>query len=293
MLANVLLIVFLSIFVLTALLTLASLPGWITIPDKYRSQLFKALLLEVVGAIIILFSSEILNKKEQTFELNDMSKSKNWIAWDLDEGKFFQPTIVLNEKLSDGTYNTLETSTFGLDTRTAKELILNQKLSIKYIDEDEIYQIQKDSMHSFGKILKKNLKASSFFNKLNKISLENLSRLDLVKDTTTYSTWKITRALDKEKFPFSIEVVDTSIGTIYKILQYDLNTGKLILKYTSAIDPSIIDRGNSKPIHFYKVGYNYYLIYLSTIDNIGKDKYGNRKKKKFQFTVLKLEPDIK
>ena len=183
MLTNILLIVFLSIFVLTALLTLASLPGWIEIPEKYRSQLFKALLLEVVGAVIILFSSEILNKKELVLELEDRSKSKNWIALDLDEGAFFQPTIALKEKISDGQYENLKESTFGQQIKTAKELLLNQKLSIKYIDEDEVYQIQKDSIHAFGKILKQNLKASNFFNKLNDINLGNLSRAEFTKDT--------------------------------------------------------------------------------------------------------------
>jgi hypothetical protein len=55
--AQVLWIMFLSIFGLTALLTLASLPDWITIPEWYRKKLFVALLLQVVGAVIILFKN--------------------------------------------------------------------------------------------------------------------------------------------------------------------------------------------------------------------------------------------
>jgi hypothetical protein len=53
--ATVLWIMFLSIFGLTAILTLASLPDWITIPEWYRKKLFVALILQVVGAVIILF----------------------------------------------------------------------------------------------------------------------------------------------------------------------------------------------------------------------------------------------
>lgn len=47
---------FLAIFALTAILTLASLPGWINIPEWYRKKLFIALVLEVVGAVIMLFN---------------------------------------------------------------------------------------------------------------------------------------------------------------------------------------------------------------------------------------------
>ncbi len=42
---------FLVIFIATAILTLASLPGWIRIPEKYRSRLFAALLLQVIGSV--------------------------------------------------------------------------------------------------------------------------------------------------------------------------------------------------------------------------------------------------
>ena len=56
---------FFSIFGLTAVLTILSLPGWIPIPEWYRQKLFVALLLEVVAAVLILFRHEILNMREQ------------------------------------------------------------------------------------------------------------------------------------------------------------------------------------------------------------------------------------
>jgi|GEM_PF-5837311 len=56
--------VFLVIFVLTAALTLASIPGWIEIPEEYRKTLFKSLLLEVVGAIVVLFTQSYIPVNE-------------------------------------------------------------------------------------------------------------------------------------------------------------------------------------------------------------------------------------
>src|SRR3954452_11405487 len=49
---NYFLATFLAIFIVTAALTLASLPGWIRIPETYRSKLFTALLLQVVGSVV-------------------------------------------------------------------------------------------------------------------------------------------------------------------------------------------------------------------------------------------------
>jgi hypothetical protein len=43
---------FLSIFIVTAIISLASLPGWLKIEEPYRKVLFRALLLEVVACVI-------------------------------------------------------------------------------------------------------------------------------------------------------------------------------------------------------------------------------------------------
>lgn len=60
--ADTLLYVFIGIFVLTALLTLLSLPNWINIGEWYRKKLFLALIIEVV-AIVLFIGKEMLEQK--------------------------------------------------------------------------------------------------------------------------------------------------------------------------------------------------------------------------------------
>ncbi|MDL2252066.1 hypothetical protein LJC12_04370 [Odoribacter sp. OttesenSCG-928-J03] len=56
--------VFLSIFALTAILTVLSIPDWIKIPEWYKKKLFAALILEVIGAILLSYPTIAeLNKK--------------------------------------------------------------------------------------------------------------------------------------------------------------------------------------------------------------------------------------
>jgi hypothetical protein len=44
--------IFIIIFIATAVIALASLPGWIRIPDYYRKKLFALLVLEVIGCVV-------------------------------------------------------------------------------------------------------------------------------------------------------------------------------------------------------------------------------------------------
>lgn len=59
MLFNAFLCTFLVIFIATSALTLASLPGWIRIPDSFRNKLFAALILQVIGCVIAFVSAGI------------------------------------------------------------------------------------------------------------------------------------------------------------------------------------------------------------------------------------------
>jgi hypothetical protein len=60
--AKVLFYVFLSIFVATAIITLLGIVGCVTIKEGYLNKLFYSLIVEVIGGIVALFKSEILNK---------------------------------------------------------------------------------------------------------------------------------------------------------------------------------------------------------------------------------------
>ena len=61
MIENILIYIFLAIFVLTAIITLCSLPGWIDIGEWYKKKLFLALILEVVGCIVLMFRNGVIN----------------------------------------------------------------------------------------------------------------------------------------------------------------------------------------------------------------------------------------
>ena len=49
---DILFFVFIGIFILTALLTLLSLPGWVKLDEWYQKKLFLALIIEVVCVVI-------------------------------------------------------------------------------------------------------------------------------------------------------------------------------------------------------------------------------------------------
>ncbi len=84
--ASILFFTFLIIFIATAILTLASLPEWIKIPDKYRKVLFTTLIVEVVGCVIILFKSTVIGEHK-------IFPDKNWFAIEAHTGKILNPFI--------------------------------------------------------------------------------------------------------------------------------------------------------------------------------------------------------
>ncbi|MDB5087408.1 MAG: hypothetical protein JWR09_1402 [Mucilaginibacter sp.] len=72
--SKILFYVFISIFSATALITLLGIIGWLNIKEGYLNKLFYSLIVEVIGGIIALFKSEILNKPKKVklrFDIDD------------------------------------------------------------------------------------------------------------------------------------------------------------------------------------------------------------------------------
>jgi hypothetical protein len=74
--AKVLFYVFISIFVLTAIITLLGIAGsgLVTIKEGYLNKLFYSLVVEVIGGIVALFKLEILKKQGKVklrFQIED------------------------------------------------------------------------------------------------------------------------------------------------------------------------------------------------------------------------------
>jgi len=63
--AKTLFIVFISIFCISAIVTLLGIVGYVNIKEGYLNKLFYSLIVEVIGGVIALFRSEILNKPKK------------------------------------------------------------------------------------------------------------------------------------------------------------------------------------------------------------------------------------
>jgi len=84
---------FLVLFFATAVIGIASLPGWIEIPEYYRKRIFIFLILEVVGAIVIFFNQEIIDGSGGIPGYT--ISNENWIALD-DSAYVVTPEIIIS-----------------------------------------------------------------------------------------------------------------------------------------------------------------------------------------------------
>ena len=115
-----LLCVFIVIFILTAVLTLASLPDWIKIPEWYKKKLFTALILEVIGVILIIVRGAI-GGDAKTAQSYTFPEEYQWVAL-YESGESARPRIPKANK-SDTTCNELVLGSEGF--KKLPELVLN------------------------------------------------------------------------------------------------------------------------------------------------------------------------
>jgi hypothetical protein len=72
---------FLGIFLVTAVIALASLPGWVRIPDYYRRKLFGLLILEVVACIVAFGGQAVRSSGTRQVSLGEVLLSPEF-GWD-------------------------------------------------------------------------------------------------------------------------------------------------------------------------------------------------------------------
>lgn len=94
---QILIFTFIGIFVLTAIITLASLPGWIKLDEWYRKKLFLALIVEVVGIVVMVGRIAFTRDGNDTHRIPEQI---NWIALD-EHGKVVYPTTIIPESKKD------------------------------------------------------------------------------------------------------------------------------------------------------------------------------------------------
>jgi hypothetical protein len=73
---------FLGIFLLTALMALASLPNWIRVGEYYKKKLFQLLILEVVACILALATQAVRQQKAPDGDLHEILLSQDAYGWD-------------------------------------------------------------------------------------------------------------------------------------------------------------------------------------------------------------------
>ena len=154
---TVLIVVFILIFLATAVLTICALPGWIKINNNYLKILFSSLILEVIASVFIVFN--IVKPSNHKCEEGLSYKDKSWVVLN-DKGQIFQLSINDSVKLcmdvdefSDKVSNS---EIYNLSKKDGSYLVMNR--DAKCIGKVKVQSI-KDSLKLFDEI---NLKKNTF-----------------------------------------------------------------------------------------------------------------------------------
>jgi len=267
---------FLVIFGLTALLTLLSLPNWIVIPDVYRKTLFRALILEVVGAIIIVFTNHFINDSGEGTK--HIIKTENWIALSLDSAQIIQPRIEIVSP--DTTYEF-----FVGEEPTAIEARLSANKFFGTLSEAGLQVKNFDSI-VLGVIPTSSLTDAGLFNsiKSNEGEISSLSNYSLVKfRRDSLGKWEMEGKFLKGS-PFTFEVYDDRSKTIYQIVNSE--RGDTI--FTSNSVAKQLFNLDSRIIHFFEHEGQFYLFRIAGADlSKGSELFVNVLQIRFEPTIKK------
>ncbi len=265
---NILLTLFLFIFGATAVITLASLPGWITIPEKYRSRLFTSLLLEVIAAVILLFGNQFINVKENNFEI----RPENWVGLNPYNMELLQPTYQLGA----------QEQKLGMNLEAAKKLLSSIKLYGE-LNGDGL-SIQSEKGIKVGKIFKDNF---PFYNSINidgqqVSSTKNLKRVRFTRDG---NKWRRNgKFLKSSNFYVEIEDVKNK-GTIYKIkVDRSLSDRVMFSSEDTHNSNEILSAGN-RLFHYFPSENSHFLFFIESADLNNEDP----SKHYITFIQMKLE----
>lgn len=258
---------FLGIFLCTAILGIGSLPDWIKIPEWYKKKIFVALILEVVGAIIILFNN-LTEPKLGTLELK--IRNNNWVAMN-EKAQFVSPEIEI--EINDTLFKkNLETASFT-QFRDLQIVLGENSLNIMNTDKNVI-----------GEISKKKLEETGLFNTIETArdeisSSENYSYIKWKKETND-SKWE---EYGIPESPFHLIVYDEDNKTKYKII----NTVTGDVKFYSDSKSGYLFDEDNRINHFYNYNNKYYLIRIAFADLFTENnKYVN-------IIYIRLNPTFK
>jgi hypothetical protein len=246
---------FIVIFLATGLIGILSLPsGWLKIDEWYRKKIFIALILEVIGAVIILFDQEIISNGPKESPRISISEDE-WVGLN-DSGLIVRP--VFNVSIQDISIK----QKYG--NKSYKEFKgLSGEISQKG------FSIRNSTNNSLATITTSELEQNGIFNSFKTAKEE-------ITSSENYSYIKWTKKLNGEwrkkgEFigPFELKVVDSSEGTFYKIID---NIKDTIVYKSSERSKDMISEDN-RIVHFFECENLYYLITITWADLLQNEKY--------------------
>jgi hypothetical protein len=259
---------FLVIFFATAVLGIASIPGWIVIPEWYRKRIFVALILEVVGAIIILFRQELISDEARGIPKVVVSH-EDWAALK-EDGSFVSPQVKVTT--SDTTF------IVAIGSESWKELDnLHAQISKNGLS------VNTEGGLTLGVIPSSDIEQAGLFNSFktakNEItSTENYSYIKWEKKDD--GSWQRKGSFIK---PFELEVYDDPMGTFYRLLNTS-DQSSIFDSKSNAKD--LIDEDN-RIVHFLEHQNIYYLLRISWAD------LGKKQKTKYVHVInVKMQPSF-
>ena len=238
---------FLGIFFVTAVIGLASLPGWIPIPEWYRKKIFIALVLEVVAVIIFVAKQEMIGGSSGV-PIVELSE-QDWVALDNEAHR-------INPKIRISTRDTSITQTLGTNSFSPFSN-LQSRVS------DQGLEIKNDKGKLLTVVSKAELETVGLFN-----SFETAKNEISSTENHSYVRWKRTnkaenptwRRYGKYLDPFNLRIFDDGNETKYEIKK---DNRVLFKSDDSSKDLFSVD---NRIIHFYEHEQTYYLLRINEAD---------------------------
>lgn len=262
---QILFFTFLAIFVLTAIIALLSLPGWIKIHDKYRKKLFTCLILEVIACIVFLFSDLLLNnnvkKKVEKLQTEYFLMEKN-------TGRLYRVSVTpKKEGIHEEEQEIIKKNEYSLEMDGVKK----ESFKITLNNDNK-----KQEIH--GKILLSEIERSGLFNSLNIVNNGDIAIIDFYP----YAPQREKKKIDiLKKFPFKLEVNADATGVYYRCFKKD-NQGNEI----DIIENSVAGNEDRQP-KIYQDNDTFYFIHIIRADfSLEKDE-----EKFVRFIIVKFKAE--
>lgn len=258
---------FLGIFVVTAVLTLLSLPNWIKIPNNYKKVLFTSLIVEVIGCVILLF------KQEMQFKYS-IEPESNWVAVSSNNGQIINPQLMVGDSVVF----------LGQPANEVQAEFKNNILDLKSEGGELLVFNSTDSL-CWGKLSAESLKQEGFYNGLEawKKEIPSSDNYKVIKFISNdgNKTW-IQKGKFSDDCPLGIEVYSApELG--YRIT----NVGTGIVEFDSKNEAENVLDLDRRKLHFLEINHVFYLIRITQAD------LGNTRAEHYiHFMLVKLQPQL-